>query len=315
MILGGTGWLGREIARAVVIAGDDVTCLARGSSGTAPEGAKLVRADRRTPDAYAAVSGEWDEVVEIAWDVPIVRSALAALAPRAAHWSLVSTVSVYASNSTPGADETDPVVEPVDLSDYGQAKVAVERASVAALGERLLVVRPGLIAGPGDPSDRFGYWVSRMALADGEPVLSMRAANRTTQVIDVRDLATFVAAGRHTGVLNAVGDVHPLAEVFDHAARIAGFAGPRVDAADDWLLDHDVEYWAGPRSLPLWLPDEDAAMTAKSNAALHAAGASLRDLDETLVDTLADEVARGLDRPRRAGLARLDELALLDQLG
>jgi 2'-hydroxyisoflavone reductase len=317
LILGGTGWVGREIAVAFLAAGHRVTCLARGESGEVPAGAELLRVDRRASDAYSAVDQDWDEIVEISWDLELVTGALESLATRATHWSLVSTISVYESDAQPGADETAAVVEPAELGepqDYGQAKVAVERASGVALGDRLLIVRPGLIAGPGDRSDRFGYWVSRMALANSQPVLSMRPTERMSQVIDVRDLAAFVARATGTGAINAVGVSYPLTEALDRAARVAGFTGQRVEAEDDWLLTNDVNYWAGPRSLPLWLPAEDAAMMTRGNVAYLAAGGTIRDLDETLRDILVDETRLGLDRERRAGLARSDELELLAKL-
>ncbi len=100
--------------------------------------------------------GEWDEVIELSHELDLVEPALDALADAAAHWTLVSTVSVYARNDEPGADETADVVEPTDLSKYADAKVAAERSSAARLGSRLLIGRPGLIVGPGDPSDGSG---------------------------------------------------------------------------------------------------------------------------------------------------------------
>jgi nucleoside-diphosphate-sugar epimerase len=315
LVLGGTGWLGRELVRAGLSAGDDVTCLARGESGAVPPGAEFVRSDRSAPDAYAAVADrDWDRVIELSWDHDFAVGALDALAERAVHWTLVSTISVYASNSTPGADESDPLLEPDDPDDYGKAKVAIEHASAAALGGRLLIVRPGLIAGPGDPSDRFGYWGARLALAGSDNVLSMEVQDRTAQIIDVRDLAEFAVASGGVGILNAVGTSVPLASAIELASTACGFSGRLVVVDDEWLLAHDVRYWAGPRSLPLWLPLEDAAMTTRSNAAYLAAGGGLRPFDETVRDVLADEVERGVDRERRAGLTRAEELQLLDEI-
>jgi hypothetical protein len=153
-----------------------------------------------------------------------------------------------------------------------------------------------------------------MALANTDAILAMSTTGRTAQVIDVRDLATFAIRERGTGILNAVGHSVPLADAFDRAAFVSGYAGERIPADDEWLRAHDVGYWAGPRSLPLWLPPEDAAMTTRSNAAYLARGGTIRDLDETLRDVLADERERGLDRERRAGLRRTEELALLHEL-
>lgn len=314
-MLGGTGWLGSEIAAAAIRAGDSVTCLARGDSGDIPSGAMLERSDRSKPGAYDGVAGtDWDDVIEIAWENPFVLGALDALAGRAAHWTLVSTISVYASNSAAGADETAELVVPSDLSDYGQAKVAAERASAAAVGDRLLIARPGLIAGPGDRSDRLGYWVARLAASNDDALIPV-GDGRSVQVIDVRDLARWISrAGAMTGTANAVGNQHSLRETLDRAAHAASFTGDFVEVNDDWLLANDVNYWAGPRSLPLWLPLEDAAMAQRSNDAFLAAGGILRDLDATLRDTLTDESLRGLDRPRRSGLTRSDETKLLKAL-
>ena len=315
LILGGTAWLGQEIARQAVARGDEVVCLARGTTGGVPDGARLVVADRTQPGAFDGLSGEWDDVVELSYDLPLVTSALDALADRARHWTLVSTVSVYARTDVPGADESAAVVEPADLTDYGQAKVAAEQATSAQVGDRLLVVRPGLIAGPGDPSDRFGYWVAR--LSRGGTVLSPTAAGRYVQVVDVGDLAGFVVRAGPvgaTGVVDAVGHSVSFAEFLSQARDVTGFEGEIVEADDPWLLDHDVRYWAGPRSLPLWIPVQDAGFARRSNAAYLAAGGTVRPLVDTLRRTLDDELDRGVDRERRSGLAAAEEAVLVAEL-
>lgn len=273
----------------------------------------------------------WDEVIELSSEPAFVAGALANLAAVASHWTLVSTVSVYARNDVSGANETAELLEPVDLDDYGQQKVAVERASVSMLGDRLLIVRPGLIAGPGDGSDRFGYWVGRFALAGDGPVLCPVTTGRDVQVIDVRDLAAWIIwSGRDRlvgafgafgafgtfgtfGTFDAVGDRRSLAETLDAAALLTGYTGTRVEADDAWLRDHGVEHWAGPRSLPLWLPEAAFALMQRDNSAFLGAHSALRSIEPTLADTVADERQRGLDRPRKSGLTREDELDLVGQ--
>lgn len=312
LILGGTGWLGREIAQAALNAGESVTCLARGASGDVPEGAHLIRADRMLPGAYSAASGEWDDVIELAYDAAIVQSALDALAARTQHWTLVSTISVYSDSSTPNADESAALVTPADLSQYADAKVAAERATVAQVGDRLLIARPGLIVGPGDPSDRFGYWPAR--LQRGGRVLTPTTEGRHVQVIDVADLAGWlVKAGQEqrTGTIDAVGAAHPMDKFFDAAVEATSFAGELVKVDDDALVQRGVNYWAGPRSLPLWLPLDSAALAQRSGAAFRAAGGVPRPLEDTLVRVLDDEVTRGIHRPRRSGLTATEESELL----
>jgi len=318
LILGGTAWLGREIAEQLVARGEDVTCLARGESGAVPPGVTSVRTDRRESGAYDSVKGsDWDEIIELTYEADLVTGALEALADNTQHWTLVSSVSVYASNSEPGADEEAALVEPTDLDNYAHATVAAELATTGAIGARLLIARPGLIAGPGDTSERFSSWVSRLALAAHESVLVPDVHDRAVQFIDVRDLAGWlIDAGRRglTGVYNAVGSERDLSTVVRAAAQVAGHAGEFISADDDWLTAQNVNYWAGPHSLPLWLPRSDAGFARRSRSRYLAAGGTERSLKQTLEDVLADERTRGLDRQRRSGLTREEENLLLDKI-
>ena len=314
LILGGTGWLGRDIARAAIAEGAEVTALARGESGAVSDGVRLVRADRSQPGAYDALAGDWDEIIELAVEPGLVGPALDALAAHAAHWTLVSSVSVYENNTTPLADESAAVVEPLDLAQYADAKVAAERVSRTRLGDRLLIARPGLIVGPGDPSDRFGYWPAR--LHRGGRALIPAAEGRYVQAIDVADLAGWIErAGRAhlVGVVNAVGAIHPLDGFFRELSAATRFRGELVSVDDAALLASGVQYWAGPRSLPLWLPLSDAAFAQRDGSVYLASGGTLRPLRETLARTLEDEIARGVDRPRRSGLTPDEESVVLER--
>lgn len=320
LILGGTGWLSGRIATRWLEDGASVACLARGGR-PAPVGATLIVADRDEPDAYTAVAQQdWDEVVDISSIPDHVAAAVAALAPRARHWTYVSSLSVYASDVDLGADESADLHVPAvagEEYDYGRAKSAAEASVRMALQERAAIVRPGLIVGPGDPTDRFGYWVGRFALAGTRPVLAPTLEGLRAQVIDVDDLAEFIAARgaeRWHGVANATGESTPLDALLGLARKTAAHTGDLVEADDDWLTAHDVAHWAGPRSLPLWLPRDMPGFATRSIAAYRAAGGTLRDLRETLERTLADERDRGLDRQRRAGLGRSEELALIAEL-
>ena len=324
LVLGGTGWLGRQIVEHALAAGHPVTCLARAVTGDVPTGVEFVQADRENPEAYARLRGRrWDLVVEVSWQPGWVRDALNALAGRARQWIYVSSSSVYARADTPGADETAELLAPLeaavaDRSVYGAAKSACEAASWAALGDRLLIARPGLIGGPGDPSDRTTYWPARFALAAHERLLVPATAG-FSQVIDVRDLASWLLTAGKAGVsgaINAVGESVPLLDALAVASDVAGFDGEAVPAEEGWLQDRNVSYWAGPRSLPLWLPstEEFTGYSRRSDLAFTQSGGTRRPLRETLFDTLEAERMRGLDRPIKAGLVRSEEVELIDEL-
>ncbi|MCK8478956.1 NAD-dependent epimerase/dehydratase family protein [Microbacterium aurugineum] len=313
LILGGTGWLSGRIARRWVDAGAAVTCLARGAR-PALEGAELVRGDREAAEAYDALAQrDWDHVVDISSQASHVARAVDALGERAARWTYVSSMSVYADDETVGADESaprHPPARPGDVYEYGAQKAAAEDA-VSALGARAFIVRPGLIVGDGDPSDRFGYWAAAFTRAGAEPVLLPPLEGRAAQVIDVDDLAEFIVTATRSGVVNAIGDRHSLSDVLEAVRSAAGHTGDTVVADEDWLVAREVEHWAGPRSLPLWLPPEMTGFMTRSNAAFRSSGGSLRALADTIGRVIVDERARGVDRPRRAGLTRAEERALL----
>src|SRR5580693_4154085 len=284
LVLGGTAWLGREVAEQAVRRGHAVTCLARGESGPVADGSVLVAADRREDGAYDRVRGrDWDAVVEVSWQPGLVRGALAALGDRAAHWSYVSSGSVYASNAISGADETTPLLpaterEEAEIEQYGEAKVACEQSSVSVAGDWLLIARAGLIGGPGDHSGRSGYWVARAA----------------------RD---------------ALGPVMPFGDWLEQARAVGGHIGPVVEADPAWLVEQGVEQWMGPESLPMWVCEPGwEGFSARSGAAARTAGLRHRPRRELLADVLAWEREQGLDRPRRAGLSAGRERELLAAL-
>jgi 2'-hydroxyisoflavone reductase len=156
LVLGGTSWLGGEVAQAGLGREHVVTCLARGESGEVPAGATLVSADREEDTAYDQVrDDDWDGIVDVSWQPGFVRGAVSALASRTGRWVYVSSGSVYASHDTIGADESAAVL-PALVEDkatretYGEAKAACERIVLDAVGrDRTVIARSGLIGGPG----------------------------------------------------------------------------------------------------------------------------------------------------------------------
>lgn len=330
LILGGTAWLGGYLAQTALAAGDEVTCLARGTSGSVPRGATLVKADRGQPGAYGEVMGQhWDAVIDLSRQPGQVRSAAAALAGACKTFIFISSTNVYADHQAPDQDESAALLPPlqaetmVSMEQYGQAKVACEQAVLEATGAgRALIVRAGLIGGPGDEFGRSGYWPLRFARAarSGRPVLIPDAPRLATQVIDVRDLAAWVidcARRGVVGVFNATGQTTSFEAHIECARRAAGHQGPVVAASSEWLLGQGVAPWMGPRSLPLWLPMADhAGFCARSSRAAATAGLHRRALEATLQDSLNWEQQR-TPQPatRRAGLSDDEEGLLLDALG
>ena len=323
LVLGGTAWLGHEIARALIGAGHDVTCAAR--SDAVPEGARHVRLDRDEDDALMALGPErWDAVVDVASQPAHVRRAARDLGPLADRSVFVSTGNVYASQSQVGADEDAAVHPPLtadsfsDPDDYGPAKVACETFLREVFGtDRLLVARASLIGGPGDHTHRTTYWPWRFAHpAVDDEVLVPDAPQLSAAVIDVRDLAAWLVHCIErdvTGTFNAVGTPIPLPEHLAIARSAAASTAEPVRAAETWLQARGVAEWGGPRSMPLWLADPDwYGFNARSNDRAVAAGLVLRPLEETLRDGLAwrETVAFSVG----AGLEDADERSLLHEL-
>jgi 2'-hydroxyisoflavone reductase len=315
LVLGGTQFLSRAVAADAVSRGHDVTCAARGASGAVPGGATHVVLDRQSPD-WSVLDGEWDAVVDVARTPSWVAGALDHLAD--AHWTFVSTISVYADHATPnGTPETLPLLPPItedveqdSAEKYGSSKVACEQ-DVQARAREALIIRPGLIIGPGDPSGRFTYWPER--LAEGGEVLAPESPDRDTQAIDVRDLAAWIvtcAEEHRTGVYDASGPVTRLGDLVDQVSEAVGGDAKVVWATADFLLEREVAYWAGPRSLPLWLPDDARGMTSHDVSASFAAGLTTRPVGETAADTLA--WLEEHPAAPRTGLSRAEEQDLLD---
>ncbi len=240
LVLGGTVFLSRAVAAEGVRRGHEVVCAARGTSGPVPAGATLVTADRDRPGGLDALAGQaFDAVVDVAtMSYPWVRDALAVLGAGAGHWTFVSSINVYADSVSTGQNEDAPLHEPIasgaaaqdrirhpDL--YAGIKAACEQAVVQAMGERAFIVRSGLIVGPGDVSDRFGYWPAR--ISRGGRVAVPDVLGQPAQHVDVRDLAAWiVTAGelRTGGVYNGVGPARPLGEVLAGIVAAAGRRAP-----------------------------------------------------------------------------------------
>jgi len=320
LILGGTVFLGRAVARHARDAGHDVTCAGRGVSGNVPDGVRLLRVDRDRPDGLSPLDGQqFDVVVDVARRPSHVRRALATLADRVGHWTFVSTCSVYADHGTPGQRaESAPLLAaaPPEMDDaegeqYGPCKVAAE-AAVASAGVPAFVCRAGLIVGPEDRSGRFDYWVAR--LERGGEVLAPGRPDDRVQWIDVRDLAAWLVLAAETGMTGTYDGMGAPVPRHQFLAGVAEGVGvePMLTWVDqDFLTEHGVQPWSGERSLPMWLPLPDYAgfMTRDVSPALRT-GLVARPLIDTARDTLR-WLQTGPDRTLRAGLDPDDEANVL----
>ncbi|GAA4706680.1 SDR family oxidoreductase [Nocardioides conyzicola] len=314
-MLGGSVFLSQAVAADAVRRGHEVTCANRGTSGPVPDGARLVVWDRAQP-APGELSDDFEAVVDVGRYPSWTRTAVAAFP--SAHWVFVSTVNVYSDESTPGGRPgtlplRDALHEDVDLAvdmeAYGPMKVACEQI-VRSGAASATVIRPGLIVGPGDPSGRFTYWPSRMA--DGGTVLAPGRPEDSTQVIDVHDLATWIvdaAEVRLVGDYDGVGRTTTMSAVLSEVAAGCDAEVELVWVPQDFLTEQGVEPWAGPDSLPLWLPrPEYDGMTAHDATPSYDAGLVTRPVADTARETLAwlratpDAKVTGISREREAEL-------------
>ena len=252
-----------------------------------PETERL-RGDR-DGDLSALAGREWDAVVDTCGYFPrIVRASAEALASSAAHYTFVSSISVYANlaeaptESSPVGTLEDESVEEFgeEFRNYGPLKALCERAATDVFGERSLVVRPGFIVGPHDPTDRFVYWPRRVAR--GGTMVAPGPPERPMQFVDVRDLAVWMLAMIERGAggtYNATNEGVPMA---DFLAACPG----EVEAAwldDEFLVEHGI----GESDLPLWSGDPGFAAVHEADVAKAIeAGLTFRPTEETAVDTL-----------------------------
>jgi len=319
LILGGTGFLGRHLVEAALADGHRPTLFNRGLSepGLFPEIEKI-EGDREG-DLSPLSGRRWDAVIDTCGYMPrVVRASAGLLAGAVDHYTFVSSISVYSDDIEPGADEeapvrelSDPTVEEVTGETYGGLKVLCEQAAEEEMPGRVLNVRPCLISGPHDPTDRFTYWPRRIS-AGGE-VLVPDHPERNVQYIDVRDLASWIvkmSGERQTGTYNATGPAYELqmGRMLEECEAVSGTDAEFVWVSEDFLEENGVEPFT---ELPLWVPREDAALLAIDCGRAIEAGLTFRPLAETIKDVLDWDRARMEGREPAAGLRPERERELL----
>jgi 2'-hydroxyisoflavone reductase len=308
LVLGGTRFLGRHVVDAALARGDEVTIFTRGRLPVPwQRGVVALTGDRDprvAPGLGALARGTWDAAIDCTGYVPrVVEAGAQLLASRVSRYVFVSSMSVYAKTDRPNMDESTPVSTLDDpdteqvMAHYGGLKAACEAVVERSFATRATLVRPGLIVGPFDGSDRFGYWVARFVhphLLGDRPARAVVPAppERPIQLVDARDLAAWMvdlATRDVAGTFNACSRAFQwrMRTLIEALREAAPSAPPPAWIADDVLVAHGVAPWTG---LPLWLPASDtdsAGFMSMNCACARDAGLSTRPLADTIADTAA----------------------------
>lgn len=324
LIIGGTRFLGRHLVNSARARGHEVTLFNRGQSNPDLFGqVEKIHGDREK-DLDKLSGRNWDAVIDTCGYVPrIVRSSASALKGRVEQYVFISSISVYSDFSKIGINESGPLgmiedetIEEITGESYGPLKVLCEKAVQEIFGINSLIVRPGLIVGPHDPTDRFTYWPVRVAR--GGEVLAPDRPDALTQIIDVRDLSDFVVElieQNVSGVFNATGPDHELrfGYLLDTCKLVSASDAKFKWAPLEFLTKNKVEPWS---DLPAWLPDsgENAGSSRVDVTKAVRAGLKFLPLEKTVRDTLDWANTRPADHNWRAGLTPAREKELLDLL-
>jgi len=303
LILGGTGFTGPYQIQYALDRGHQVTTFNRGRTNPELFRGKVERlTGDRNGDLSALEGREWDVVIDNPTTLPRwVRDVGRILQGKTGHYVFISTISVYADTSRPGMDEDSPLLsfngDPLEVTQeqlrdnlglYGPLKAAAEREAEKWFPGRTTIIRPGLIVGPGDQSDRFTYWPVR--IARGGEVLAPGNPTDPVQIIDARDLAEWtirVVEQQAFGVYNATGPAARLsiAEML-YGIRAVTSANVRFTWVDaDFLASQRVRPWS---HMPVWVPftPQTAGFADVSIARALARGLTFRPLAVTAKDTL-----------------------------
>jgi 2'-hydroxyisoflavone reductase len=250
----------------------------------------------RDGDLDALKGRTWDVVIDTSGYVPrIVRDSATLLAENVKQYIFISSVSVYASNAKPNADEDapvgtldDPTIEQVTGATFGPLKALCEQAAEEAMPGRVANIRPGLIVGKRDGSDRFTYWPVR--IDRGGDVLCPSDGSDSVQIIDVMDLGKWivhVAEKNITGVFNALGPKGgmPMRTMLEACQDVSDNASNLVWVDAEFLAQHGVRAWS---DMPAWVPaiGGSRGFGTRSCARAIAAGLTFRPIRDTCAETL-----------------------------
>lgn len=294
LVIGGTRFVGRHLVEAALRHNHSLTLFNRGQTnrGLFPD-IETIHGDRET-DLHKLSGRQWEAVIDTCGYVPrVVRLSAEALREAVQRYVFISTLSIYADFMQVGIDEDYPKARMDDESNenvpenYGALKVLCEQAVESVFPSRALIIRPGLIVGPYDPTDRFTYWPLRVAR--GGEVLAPVGPDEPCQFIDGSDLAEWtirMVEQRATGAYNATGpdDMYTFGQLLETCREVSGSEARFVWGSAEFLAEHDVEGW---QEIPVWFPPKEGPGLAKINIAkARAAGLTFRPVAETVRDTL-----------------------------
>jgi 2'-hydroxyisoflavone reductase len=323
LVIGGTMFVGRHIVQSALNRGHEVTLFNRGKTNSElfPDVEKLL--GDRTTDLDTLRGRTWDAVVDTCGYVPrVVQKSVDALKSACNQYVYISSGSVYKDKSKKGISEKDEVLVPRDFDaeemideTYGELKAGCETVVRKAFAEKSLIIRPGLVVGPDDSTDRFTYWPVRVA--SGGKIIAPGQPDRQVQFIDVRDLADFTIIsmeGKTDGVYNAIGPDYPLtmSQLLAECKRVSASNAEFIWISDEELLSRGVGQWM---DFPLWIREggEESGFLYRDNSKGIAAGLKFRPLSETVNDTLQWWQRERLGSDLRAGVSREREAELLEQ--
>ena len=319
LIIGGTRFLGRHLVNSARARGHDVTLFNRGMTNPDLFGDYVEKIEGDRAKDLDQLAGQWDAVIDTCGYFPrIVRMSAEALKDKVEKYVFISSISVYADFKKVGINESYPVgkiedetMEEITGESYGPLKALCEKAAQDVFGIRSLIIRPGLIVGPHDPTDRFTYWPLR--IARGGDVLVPDSPTALTQIIDVRDLSDFIVhliEQNVSGVFNATGEPLALGTLVETCKQVSGSDANFKWASVEFLNENNVAPWS---DMPAWLPDteeEKGFSRVDVSKAMHA-GLVLSPLEETIKDTIAWAFEIPADHEWKAGLKAERELELL----
>lgn len=319
-VVGGTQFVGRHFVDRALRRGHAVTLFHRGKTNPGLfEEADEVFGDRT--EEIERLGGDFDVAVDTSGYTPSqVRPVVDHLEPRVDRYLFVSTTAVYRDLSKPGVDEDaylktleDPELDELNRSTYGPLKTECEAVVTGAFDHRSLIVRPGVLAGPHDPTDRFTYWACRVA--DGGEVLAPGPASSPVQLLDARDLAKWLVdcvEEETTGTFNAAGPSISFEAMLEACRSAADSDATFTWVSPEFMNEVEIDV---PSKMPLWNREYDgrkAGLYAVDSSRALARGLSRRPLEETARDVWRWSETRESDRPWEVGLDRLQEREILD---